>query len=93
MKRPFCDQLENSLITILCRHVTNTFDDCPVAATVSLSPSFIVCLHLLVVLFLACKLSRLCLSFCIELNSVNNVILVPEWIPNTTAKQIINYPN
>lgn len=90
MKRAFCDHLENSLITILCRHVTNTFDYCPVATTVSLSPSFIICLCLLVFLFLAYRLSGVCLSFCTEFNSANNGILVQEWVPNTTAKQIIN---
>lgn len=90
MKGAFCDHLENSLITILCRHVTNTFDDCPVAVTVSLFPSCIVCLCLLVLLFLACKLSGVYLSFCTKFNSANNGIPVQEWFPNTTANHIIN---
>lgn len=81
MKRAFCDHLENSLITIFCRHVTNTFDDCPVAATVSLSPSFIASLRLLVFLFLACKLFRACLFFCTEFNSANNGILSRNGFP------------
>lgn len=87
MKKAFCVHLRNSL---LCRRVTNTFVDCLVAATLSLSPSFIVCLHLFMFLFLACILSGLCLSFCTEFNSANNGILVQERVPKTTAKQIIN---
>lgn len=64
-KRAFSGYLENSLITILCRHITNTFHDCSVA-TMSLAPSVIACLSLLVFLFPACKLPGVRLSFVVS---------------------------
>lgn len=84
IKKAFCDHLGKFL---LCRHVTNTLDDCPKAATLLLSPSFIICLHLLVFLFCAWKLSWV---FCPFVLSAGNGILFQECVPNTTVKQIIN---
>lgn len=47
--------------------VTNTSDDCPEAATLFLCPSFIICLHLLVFLLCAWKLSWLFCPFVLSL--------------------------
>lgn len=73
MKRVFCDHLGKSL---LCGHVTNTFDDCLEAATLFLSPPFIICLHLLVFLFCARKLSWVFCPFVLSL-----IVQVMETLP------------
>lgn len=64
MKNAFSNHLKTCLITILCRDVTNIVDGSPVTAVMSLCPPSTACLHLLVFVLFACKLSGVSLYFC-----------------------------